>query len=75
LVPEARGNGEGTRLLTAVENLARSRHCIGVYLFSYSFQAPGFYERHGFTAFGQIAGLPPGHVTVWLSKRLEGDAQ
>ena len=75
LAPEARGNGEGTRLLTAVENLARSRDCIGVYLFSYSFQAPGFYERHGFTAFGQIADLPPGPVTVWLSKRLDGDAQ
>ena len=74
LVPEARGSGEGARLLAAVEDLARSRDCIGVYLFSYSFQAPGFYERHGFTAFGQVPDLPPGHVQVWLSKRLDGNA-
>ena len=70
LVPEARGSGEGARLLAAVEDLARSRNCLGVYLFSYSFQAPGFYERHGFVAFGEIADLPPGHTQVWLSKRL-----
>ncbi len=70
LVPEARRSGEGARLLAAVEDLARTRECIGVYLFSYSFQAPGFYERHGFTAFGRITDLPPGHAQVWLSKRL-----
>src|SRR5215470_9155552 len=75
LVPEARGNGLGARLLGAVEDLARSRGCIGVYLFSYSFQAPGFYERHGFTVFGQIADLPPGHVQIWPSKRLDGVAR
>ncbi len=70
LVPDARGTGEGTRLLAAVEKLARDRACIGVYLFSYSFQAPGFYERFGYTAFGRIADLPPGHTQVWLMKRL-----
>lgn len=74
LLPEARGNGEGTRLLNAVESLARSRDCIGVYLFSYSFQAPGFYERNGFMAIGQIKDLPPSHAQVWLSKRLDQSA-
>lgn len=70
LVPEARGSGDGARLLVAIEDLARTRGCIGVYLFSYSFQAPGFYERHGYTVFGRIADLPPGHAQVWLSKQL-----
>lgn len=70
LVPEARGRGEGARLLAAVEELARNRNCIGIYLFSYTFQAPSFYERRGFTAFGRVDDLPPGHAQVWLSKRL-----
>jgi N-acetylglutamate synthase-like GNAT family acetyltransferase len=70
LTPETRGSGAGAQLLAAVENLARSRDCIGVYLFSYSFQAPGFYERHGFTAFGELTDLPPGHTQIWLSKRI-----
>lgn len=70
LAPETRGHGMGARLLAAVEQTARARGCVGLYLFSYSFQAPGFYERQGFTAFGRIDDLPPGHAQVWLSKRL-----
>lgn len=70
LLPEARGSGNGAQLLTAVENLARDRNCIGVYLYSYSFQSPRFYERCGYTPFGKIEDLPPGHTQVWLSKRL-----
>ena len=70
LVPDARGTGQGALLLTAVESLARDRNCIGVYLFSYSFQAPSFYERFGYTLLGRIEDLPPGHSQIWLSKRL-----
>lgn len=70
LAPGARGTGQGGQILKAVENLARERDCIGVYLFSYSFQAPSFYEHFGYTSFGRVENLPPGHSQVWLAKRL-----
>ena len=69
LAPELRGTGDGTKLLAAVEALARARDCIGVHLTSYVFQAPDFYKRHGYTEFGRIDGMPQGHANVWLMKK------
>ncbi len=61
-VPEAlRGRGLGSALLRRAETIARDRACIGVWLLSFSLQAPGFYRQRGYTAFGQIADYPPGH--------------
>jgi hypothetical protein len=45
--------------------------CRGAGLSSYTFQAPAFYERHGYAAFGQIDDYPPGHTMFFLSKQLE----
>lgn len=70
LAPALRGSGHGAHLLQAVEDAARGRGCIGVYLFSYTFQAPDFYKRHGYTEFGRIDDLPKGCAQVWLMKRL-----
>lgn len=50
-----RGQGFGSRLLTSVENAAREQGCIGVWLNSYAFQAPEFYEKNGYKAFGELA--------------------
>ncbi len=68
--PEARGGGTGSGLLKAAEAEARVRGCAGVHLETYSFQAPDFYERHGYERFGQIDDYPPGHACIWLKKRL-----
>jgi GNAT superfamily N-acetyltransferase len=65
-----RGDGTGAKMLAEVERIARARGAVGVYLFSYSFQAPGFYERQGYHEFGRIDGLPAGHSKHWLTKRL-----
>jgi GNAT superfamily N-acetyltransferase len=70
LSPPLRGLGFGTRLLTHAETLARARGCVGVYLNSFSFQAPDFYRSRGYTTFGQLADFPPGHTNHWLMKRL-----
>ena len=43
-----RGAGLGTRLLTEFEAEARNRACTHVFTTSFTFQAPGFYERHGY---------------------------
>jgi GNAT superfamily N-acetyltransferase len=70
-VPEAlRGQGMGSELLRRAETIAHERNCIGVWLLSFSFQAPAFYRRRGYEAFGHIADYPPGHGCTYLMKRL-----
>jgi GNAT superfamily N-acetyltransferase len=71
-VPEAhRGRGLGTALLKQAETKARGRDCIGVWLLSFSFQAPQFYRRHGYAAFGSIENYPPDHKCTYFFKRLD----
>jgi GNAT superfamily N-acetyltransferase len=65
-----RGQGLGSKLLRAAEAIARERGCEGVYLNTYTYQAPGFYERQGYSEFGRLEGMPPGHARVWFKKSL-----
>jgi GNAT superfamily N-acetyltransferase len=70
LPDDLRGEGWGARLLAAAEDEARQRGCRHVRLFSYSFQAPGFYEKLGYSVFGVLEDYPPGERQVWLRKNL-----
>ena len=36
---------------------------------TFAFQAPAFYEKQGYTLFGTIEDLPPGHARYFLQKR------
>lgn len=65
----ARRTGIGSRLLARAETVARSRDCIGLYLWTTSFQAPEFYRRHGYQPFGSLPDLPVGHTATWFMKR------
>ena len=67
---ENRKQGLGEKLLAKAEAAARERGCIGVYLDSFTFQAPDFYKRLGYEEFGRIEDFPPGHSRVWPKKRL-----
>lgn len=49
VVPEARGAGVGTALMAAAVERGRAAGCGKVCVESFSFQAPGFYTRLGFT--------------------------
>lgn len=71
VVPEDfRGHGLGSQLLREAEAIARKRGCTGLWLHTGTFQAPDFYEKQGFTAFGSIPDYPPGHATIYYLKRL-----
>jgi GNAT superfamily N-acetyltransferase len=71
VVPEDfRKQGLGSTLLAHAETIARKRGCTGLWLHTGTFQAPGFYEKQGFTAFGTIPDYPPGHATIYYLKRL-----
>jgi len=69
-----RNCGLGTKLLHAAEREARRRGCTQIVLMTFSFQAPAFYERHGFEAVAAIDDHPQGHRNVLMRKRLEPDS-
>jgi GNAT superfamily N-acetyltransferase len=70
-LPESlRGSGLGTQILKAFEDQGRRRGCRSAVLYTISFQAPKFYERNGWTAFGEIACDPPGTSRIFMTKSL-----
>ena len=66
----ARGGGHGSRLMEAIEREAVGRGCANAYLDTFSFQAPQFYMKLGYSAFGELEDFPPGHTRLFLRKRL-----
>jgi len=65
-----RRRGLGTRLLRAGEKEIRLRGCDQVALATYSFQAPAFYIRAGYTERGRRPDCPHGHEQIPLMKQL-----
>jgi GNAT superfamily N-acetyltransferase len=65
-----RGEGIGRQLLHKFEEEARRRGCANAMLYTLSFQAPGFYEKHGWVRFGEIPCMPAGSSRVFLTKPL-----
>lgn len=70
-VPEqARGDGMGSKLMRMAEDMARDKACVGIWLDTFSFQAPQFYQKLGYSELGQIVDYPPGHRRHFFQKRL-----
>ncbi|AZC56599.1 GNAT family N-acetyltransferase [Pseudomonas chlororaphis] len=65
-----RGSGLGAQLLRACEDEGRRRGCRSAVLYTLSFQAPSFYEKHGWQRFGEVACDPEGSSRVFMSKAL-----
>lgn len=70
VAPECRGRGYGRKLMAQAERVAMDRGCEGIWLDTFSFQAPGFYAKLGFESFGVIADFPRGESRYFLMKRL-----
>ena len=70
-VPEAlRGKGVGTKLMAQAEAWARAEGLAGLWLDTFAFQARPFYEKLGFSVFGEITDHPRGSVRYFLKKQL-----
>jgi GNAT superfamily N-acetyltransferase len=70
-LPEGlRGAGLGSRIIVLAEDEARRRGCTAAFVYTVTFQAPEFYERHGYRRFGEIACPPDGATRIFLSKTL-----
>jgi GNAT superfamily N-acetyltransferase len=66
-----RRGGLGSRLIAQAEEEARRRGCTAAFVITVTFQAPEFYEKHGYRRFGEIACPPDGATRIFLSKALD----
>jgi GNAT superfamily N-acetyltransferase len=71
LPEELRGNGLGSRIMAQAEAEAQRRGCTAATVTTVTFQAPEFYERHGYRRFGEIACPPDGATRIFLSKTFD----
>jgi len=67
---EFRGRGWGKALMESAETEARQRGVSHSYLDTFSFQAPDFYAKLGYSEFGRLREFPAGYDRVWMSKAL-----
>jgi len=67
---DLRGNGYGAKLLSAIEGEAKKNGAKHVFLDTFSFQAPGFYQKYGYQVFGELPQFPTGHKRYYLTKEL-----
>lgn len=70
LPPQLRGGGLGTQILAQAENEAHARGCRRAVLYTITFQAPAFYEKHGWTRLGEVPCDPTGTSRVFMTKEL-----
>jgi GNAT superfamily N-acetyltransferase len=68
---DLRGQGYGSQLLEEAEQEAMRRNCHHVYLDTQDFHAPSFYQKRGYTVYGEVADMPLGHSRYSLQKKLE----
>lgn len=67
---EERGAGIGTALMEQAEAEAIVRGCHSAWLDTFEFQARGFYERLGYSCFGQLNNYPIGQARFFMTKQL-----
>ena len=63
-----RKEGIGRELMKRAEALALEQGCDVIYLDTFDYQAPGFYEKLGFEVFGKLEDYPPPHQRFYLVK-------
>ena len=71
IVPDKfRKCGIGSALMKKAEEIAANRGCLGIRLDTFSFQAPGFYEKLGYRIYGRLVNHPKGHERIYYFKEL-----
>jgi GNAT superfamily N-acetyltransferase len=65
-----RGHGLGAELMRRAEEAARGLGCTGIWLDTFTFQAPDFYRKLGYEEFGRLDDYPPGFSRHFFRKML-----
>jgi len=63
-----RGQNIGTSLLKQLEKFAKEQNLTGIRMETWDFQAKEFYEKNGYTVFGEIKDCPPKTICYFLKK-------
>ncbi|MEP3438690.1 MAG: GNAT family N-acetyltransferase [Hoeflea sp.] len=63
-----RGNGIGRLLLSKAEDFARQKGLVGVYLDTFEFQAPRFYQGLGYGECGRLPANGGAAQRIWFAK-------
>ena len=66
-----RKQGWGVQLMQAAEKEAVKRGCNFAYTNTFSWQAPGFYEKIGYILYGKLEGLPEGNNLSYFCKKIK----
>ena len=64
-----RGKGLGRRLMMEMERIARENGCIASQAYCFSFLAPGFFQKMGYSVLGVSNGYPPPVEEFYLIKK------
>ena len=67
---QLRGVGYGTRMMDIIEGVGIENGAANAYLNTFSFQAPEFYKKRGYTVFAELEDFPIGHSRIFMRKRL-----
>lgn len=67
---DVRGLGLGSRLLAEAERCAIELGAKNATLSTFEWQAPGFYQKHGYEEFGRIDDYAPGYYLAHMKKAL-----
>ncbi|OPA73312.1 hypothetical protein BVG16_29350 [Paenibacillus selenitireducens] len=65
-----RGQHKGSELLAKAEDIARQHHCRYIQLDTFSFQAPDFYQKRGYTVFGILEDSPCDGAKQYFLKKI-----
>lgn len=68
---EFRGQGTGRHVMKAAEERAKEMKLTGIYLWTQTWQAPGFYKKLGYTQYVEFKDFPPGHSRLGFRKNLD----
>lgn len=68
--PKFRAEGLGRQLMQLAEEFARSQRLQGLWLWTQSWQAEGFYRHLGYSQFTRFDDFPKGHSRIGFRKKL-----
>lgn len=71
----AKGAGLAREVMALAEAEAKRRGLLGMWLDTWTFQAPDFYPKFGFVECGRITDYPPGHDRIFYVKRFYPEAE
>lgn len=63
-----RKKGVGTRIMTLIDGVAKTKNRHKIFVDTYAFQAQLFYQKHGFYSIGTIPDYLLGHDRIFMRK-------